>query len=196
MPTRIRPGPWFCAVALIFSAGCNLISEQRADETVSDSERPAGSVFASLGPEDETRIYYQFIDERGRVRFVERLKDVPERWRATAGFVEMSTPPPLTPADARATVARRTQGGREKRAGAPEVILYSADWCGYCKKAQKYLDRRGVPYDLRDVDVASVKKELRSKTGRTGIPVMDVDGRILQGYRASSYDKFLDTAGL
>jgi glutaredoxin len=108
----------------------------------------------------------------------------------------MSTPPPLTPADARATVARRTQSGREKRGAAPEVILYYADWCGYCKKAQKHLDRRGVPYDLRDVDVASVKKELRSKTGRTGIPVMDVDGRILQGYRASSYDKFLDTAGL
>jgi thiol-disulfide isomerase/thioredoxin len=117
------------------------LSEGTVAEMVASLQRPDGSDFESLGPDEGTRIYYQFIDERNRVRFVERLEDVPERWRVNAGFVEMSSPPPLTPADARATVARRMESTRKQRdAGTPRVLLYYADWCGYCRKAKAHLD--------------------------------------------------------
>jgi glutaredoxin len=194
---QFRHGLWLCAATLLFALGCNPISEEQVGETAPALERPGGSDLVSLGPDEGTRIYYQFIDEGGRVRFVERLEDVPERWRANAGFVEMSSPPPLTPADARATIARRMESTRKQGAAAPpKVLLYYANWCGYCRKAKAHLDRRGVPYEIRNVDVYAVKKELRAKTGRTGIPVLDIDGRILQGYRAASLDAMLDTAGL
>ena len=43
-------------------------------------ERAGGT---SLGPEHVSkRLFYQFVDGKGRVRFVERLADVPEQWRA------------------------------------------------------------------------------------------------------------------
>jgi glutaredoxin len=196
MRMRLRHGIWFFASTLIFSLGCNWISGVTVDEKAPAPERSAGSGVASLGPDKESRIYYQFVDERGRVRFVERLQDVPERLRANAGFVEMSSPPPLTPADARATMTGRMKNTRETQAARPEVLLYYADWCGYCRKAKAHLNRRGVPYRIRDIDVSSVKKELVAKTGRSGVPVMDIDGRILQGYRGASYDDFLDEAGL
>jgi glutaredoxin len=197
MLTQFRHGLWLCVVTLTFALGCNPASEEKVGEMAPALERPGGSDFVSLGPDEGTRIYYQFVDERGRVRFVERLEDVPERWRANAGIVEMSSPPPLTPADARATIARRMESPRKQRAAAaPKVLLYYADWCGYCRKAKAHLDRRGVSYEIRNVDVSSVKKELVAKTGRSGIPVLDIGGRILQGYRAESLDDMLDTAGL
>ena len=160
------------------------------------AERPADSELTSLEGGDESRIYYQFIDARGRVAFVERLEDVPESWRDRVGFVEMDSPPPLSPGDARRSreakygaVAAATGG-----AGTPHVILYFAEWCGYCHKAKRHLEKRGIPYELRDVDVPAAKQELIAKTGQKSIPVIEVDGRIMKGYSAGGLDRLLDAA--
>jgi glutaredoxin len=163
--------------------------------TSSDAAPPAED--GSRGPESATRLYYQFVDAGGRVRFVERLDEVPEGWRARVGFVEMATPPPLTPGDARRARAQppgagRASGvGRALAAGPPTVLFYSADWCGWCRKAKAHMDGEGIRYELRDVDVPSVMSELVTKTGQKGIPAFDVDGRILTGFDPDGLERLL-----
>jgi glutaredoxin len=161
----------------------------------------------SIGPDSSMRIYYQFVDNRGRVQFVERLTDVPAEWRDRVGFVEMNQPPPLSPQEARRTwrvsadrtaeillaSARSTgfrgSGGRQD----VDVVLYSATWCGWCTKARAHLDREGIQYELRDVDNDAVGQELRDKTGRGGVPVLDFSGEILRGYSPAQYDRAIET---
>ena len=161
----------------------------------------------SIGPDASMRIYYQFVDNRGRVQFVERLSDVPAAWRDRVGFVEMNRPPPLTPLEARRTwqlspdrtaeillaSARSTglsgSGGRQD----VDVVLYSAVWCGWCTKARAHLDREGIRYEIRDVDIEAVSQELREKTGRGGVPVLDFSGEILRGYSPTQYDRAIET---
>lgn len=161
----------------------------------------------SIGPDGALRIYYQFVDDSGQVQFVERISDVPVAWREQVGYVEMSQPPPLTPLAARrswqvssvrtaqilAANAAATPAAGPRRSQREEVILYYATWCGYCKQAKSHLDAAGVEYDLRNVDNDSVKSELREKTGRTGIPVLDFSGEILRGYSSDQYDKAIRT---
>ncbi len=168
----------------------------KASEKAPRAERPPDSDLTSLESEDETRIYYQYIDARGRVAFVERLDDVPESWRDRVGFVEMDSPPPLSPGDARRSREARygAAAATVASSGAPEVILYFAEWCGYCHKAKRHLDRRGIAYQLRDVDVPAAKQELLAKTGQRSIPVIEVDGRIMKGYSADGLDRLLDAA--
>lgn len=171
----------------------------------SDSGPPAGSDLSSLGPDAETRIYYQYIDERGGVRFAERLEDVPESWRDKVGYLELDSPPPMSPADAKRMRDARSGGGASLAASGdaqgramdrfePKVLLYYADWCGYCKQAKRHLDRKGVEYSLRDVDNPHHKRELIEKTGQKGIPVIEVDGRIMKGYNARALDELLGSA--
>lgn len=157
----------------------------------------------SIGPGQSQRIYYQFVDDRGRVQFVERLSDVPEAWRDRVGYVEMSQPPPLTPLEARRTwklSAGRTQEillasarPSSHRMQNVDVVLYSATWCGYCTKARAHLDRDGVDYEIRDVDNDAVAAELREKTGRGGVPVLDFSGEILRGYSPEQYDRAIQS---
>jgi glutaredoxin len=175
---------------------------EAGEETAATAARPEG--WESLDDESAaSRLYYQFVDEQRRVRFVERIEDVPEKWRANVGFVKMAVAPPLSPGDAaraRAkqvasrpaptrTVATAPSAARAPRA--PSIVLYSAEWCGACKKAKRHLARRGVDYDERNVDYPEYAEELRRKTGRKSIPVLDVDGRVITGFNASSYDQLI-----
>ena len=177
------------------SAGSAPDSDFKDDEV---AKARAGGV--SLGPDHAKRLYYQFIDARGRVQFVERMIDVPAQWRDRVGFVEMDTPPPLSPAMAESTRDRRYAAVADKyrqpvsRGMPAQIILYSADWCGWCKKAKSHLDRQGINYQIRDIDVPRNLQELVSKTGQKGIPVLDVGGKVVTGFSPERYDQLIREA--
>jgi glutaredoxin len=156
----------------------------------------------SLGPESAKRLFYQYIDDNDAVHFVERLDLVPPAWRERVGFVEMDGPPPAS-RDAAQRMRERNNAGSAggivlasspSSARGPDVTLYWADWCGYCKKARADLKRRGTSYDLRDIDNPAALAELVDKTGQRGIPVLDVDGKILIGYDPEGMDRLLGPA--
>ena len=162
----------------------------------SGSERGADSAALgsmSLGPGAAKRIYYQFIDDQGSVRFVERLDQVPPDWRDRVGYVEMDGLPPSALGGASATGSTRAVAG-SRGARATGVLLYYADWCGYCRKTSAELDRRGVSYERRNIDNPATLAELVEKTGQRNIPVVDVDGKILIGYDPQGLDELLNPA--
>ncbi len=215
--TKTR-GTFAVALAMMIAvvSGCDQIDAEpvaNLAELVETADEPPATVdpdVESVGPDGAMRIYYQFVDSSGRVQFVERITDVPEAWRDQVGFVEMNQPPPLTPQAARRSwqvsstrtaqiLAENSAANSTHGASAPrkqqreEVILYYATWCGYCKQAKAHLDREGVEYDLRNVDNGAIKSELKEKTGRTGIPVLDFSGEILRGYSKGQYEKVIRT---
>ncbi len=166
-----------------------------------DSDR-ASLRIASLGPDSAKRLYYQFTDERGAVRFVEKLDQVPSAWRGRVGFVELDGPPPVSPDDARRMRGFSGAGAaggvlafaspRGSRTSA--VLLYYAQWCGYCRKTRADLDQRGVSYEMLDVENPAILAELVEKTGQRGVPVVDVSGKILIGYDPQGLDRLLTPA--
>ena len=173
------------------SGEMNFEARAGSESVAALAAKPAGSRIQSIESEHAARVYYQFIDQRGSVRFVERLDDVPAEWRDRVGFVEMDSPPPLSPID-----SQRTRGAHHAAASKARVVLYFADWCPYCARARKHLDRRGVAYDLRDVDIPSVAQELLAKAGSRSIPVIEIGGRVVRGYNAGRLDEMLEGAGL
>jgi glutaredoxin len=165
-----------------------------------DSRDPS---IASLDDTEAMQIYYQFVDERGRVRFVSTLAEVPADWRQRVGFVEMSSPPPGSPAEAKrlrdqrtahVTVPARSGAGAGALGSRVEITLYGADWCGACRMAKQYMDGKGIAYEERNVDEPRWAEEMRAKAGPGGIPVIEVEGQIMRGFSADRLDQLIAQA--
>jgi glutaredoxin len=80
-------------------------------------------------------------------------------------------------------------GGAPQAAAGKGVTLYSATWCGYCKQAKSWLAGHGVAYQDVDIDAPGGMSALaQASGGGTGVPVLVVDGKMMNGFSASAYD--------
>lgn len=73
-----------------------------------------------------------------------------------------------------------------------KVIIYSAEWCGFCHAAKQYLDKLGVAYEDKDVDHDhKAAEEAVSKSSQRAIPVIDIEGDIILGFDRPRIDASL-----
>jgi glutaredoxin 3 len=65
----------------------------------------------------------------------------------------------------------------------PLVEIYTQDWCGYCARAKRLLDEKGVDY--REIDAphgSAARAEARQRSGGgTTMPQIFIDGRHIGG---------------
>lgn len=77
----------------------------------------------------------------------------------------------------------------------PQVTIYSATWCAFCHAAKDYLDKKGVKYTDKDVDSSpAIAQEAMKVSGQTGIPVLDINGKIIIGFDRPRIDAALAAA--
>ncbi|MBI5036432.1 glutathione S-transferase N-terminal domain-containing protein [Candidatus Micrarchaeota archaeon] len=66
---------------------------------------------------------------------------------------------------------------------AKNVTVYSTPTCVYCTLVKQYLKDNGVQFKEIDVSVdQKAAEEMIEKSGQMGVPVIDVDGRIIVGF--------------
>lgn len=64
-----------------------------------------------------------------------------------------------------------------------KVIVYSSDYCPWCVKVKEFLVENKVKFEERNVQQnPAYGNELIEKTGQTGIPVIEIDGKIIIGF--------------
>ena len=82
---------------------------------------------------------------------------------------------------------------------AKKVIIYSTDWCAFCKQAEKFLDSKDVAWVDYDIEKdQQAHDELMDKIGGNlrGVPVIDVDGEIILGFDRTKLTAAIKNAGL
>ncbi len=62
--------------------------------------------------------------------------------------------------------------GTPKTGCSKSVYVYSAPWCGTCRRLLSYLDLNRIRYTLLDADTPRVKAEMRARFGTTAVPQM------------------------
>jgi len=65
---------------------------------------------------------------------------------------------------------------------AAKIVIYSTDWCGYCARARRLLDAKGVKYEEIDVDVVpGARQEMEQRAGRSTIPQIFINDQPVGG---------------
>ena len=80
-------------------------------------------------------------------------------------------------------------------ASKPKVIIYSTSTCPWCERAKEFFEEHKVQYAEKDVaDDEAAANEMIQKSGQMGVPVIDIDGKIIIGYDEPQLRKLLKIA--
>ena len=83
-------------------------------------------------------------------------------------------------------------------AGDASVVVYGASWCGACRQAEQWLEAQGIPFVEKDIERdAEARAEMQRKAQAagiptSGIPIIDVNGRMLTGFDPGAMRRALD----
>lgn len=221
------PFPAACLIALALTTAC---SKKSSDPVTATPEQTSGDPLEIVVRADREDLVFTWVDGTGAFHDVTRIDDVPEEARAQVLVRDLSrTPDELRTADflyiadlraADATgrypcgaVSRRLFDRRgvneaaanvvaeKAAAGEPTVTVYTASWCGVCRKAKAFLTRRGVPFLERDVEKdEGAEAELQARALAAGlrpqgVPVIDVAGELMMGFDARALEALLEKQG-
>lgn len=73
------------------------------------------------------------------------------------------------------------------------VIVFSTPSCTYCNSAKRYFREKNIRF--RDVDVSrdnAAARDMVRRSGQSGVPVIDIDGKIVIGFDRPKIDRMLE----
>jgi len=70
-----------------------------------------------------------------------------------------------------------------------KVVMYSATWCGVCKKAKAYFEANGVSYTDYDIENTSKGRTGYKRLKGKGVPIILVDQKRLDGFSRGKFEK-------
>lgn len=141
---------------------------------------------ALSGPTASTRSHaaiYTWTDESGRKHY----SDAPPKHRKSAELKIQ-----IRSLQGPATISRLPETAAMPRA---RVRIFSAVWCGYCKRAKAQLAQRAVPYEELDVEANADAAREFARLGGRGVPLILVGDQRMDGYDAGGLEAMLKRGG-
>ena len=73
-----------------------------------------------------------------------------------------------------------------------KVVLFSTSTCSHCRRAKKYLKEHRVPFkEINLENDAEAARDVRRKTGQSGVPALKIGGRWIVGFDRPAIEREL-----
>lgn len=74
-----------------------------------------------------------------------------------------------------------------------KVKIYTTPTCSYCKMAKEFFAKNNIAYEEANVaEDMKAREEMVKKSQQLGVPVIDIDGKILVGFNERELKKALN----
>ncbi len=75
---------------------------------------------------------------------------------------------------------------------AKKVVIYTTPTCAYCKATKEFFKENKIQYSEKNVaEDKDAAKEMIERSGQMGVPVIDVDGKLVIGFDRNALKKAL-----
>jgi len=116
---------------------------------------------------------YRWVDSDGQVHYSD----------SDPGNAENFTPP-------EANVAAPFSGGSDL----PTIRIYTAEWCGICKRAKQYMNTKGISFVEYDVEKDPHGRNEYRMLGGRGVPLITVGDEKMYGFSPQRFESLLEAA--
>lgn len=137
----------------------------------------AGSIYKSTGA-NGSRVYSDEPQANARNQQVIEFNEAP------------ATPLPDSVLQYRKGLEERIRKRQTEAPPNDSPLLFTATWCGYCRRAKTWLGQQGIAYREYDIDTETGMSMLIQIGGSNSVPLLTWQGRKLRGYSAGSYAQF------
>jgi len=135
----------------------------------------AQSLYKSVGPDGKV-VYSDRPPTQGRIEKTLKFENLPSS---------------VLPASVSSTVEQLRKQKTSSATTTPTggVVMYSATWCGYCKKAKAYLANKNITYQDVDIDTSDGMVAYAKAGGGKGVPLLIAGSQRVQGFSTDAYDE-------
>ncbi len=77
----------------------------------------------------------------------------------------------------------------------PQVIVYSASWCGVCARAKAFLKANAIPFSEYDVETSDKGQHDYARLGGRGVPIILVGEQRMDGFNPATLTAWLRQGG-
>lgn len=134
----------------------------------------AQDLYKSVGP-DGRIVYSDKPPAKGRIEKTMKFENLPSSALPASAFSYVEQ-------------LRKLRASSSANKPTKAVVLYSAAWCGYCKKAKAYLADKGITYQEIDIDTDGGMIAFAQVGGGNGVPLLLAGGQRVQGFSPDAYD--------
>lgn len=130
----------------------------------------AQSLYKSIGPDGKI-VYSDRPPTEGRLEKTLEFKNLPSNTLSPTQLEQL----------------KRQKSG-QKSVYSDQPVIYTTNWCGYCKKAKAYLSSKGISYKEFDIETDSGMVAYAQAGGTGGVPLLVHRGQRVRGFSAQAYD--------
>jgi glutaredoxin len=133
---------------------------------------------------------YKWVDADGNIHYTDTPPENQQQSLEITGRISSYDSPEIVPADSGGdAAAAASKTGTDKSAKSKRVVMYSAEWCGVCKRAKQYFTEKNIRFTEYDIDKNPKAKADFDKMGGRGVPVILVGNRRMNGFSAGGFEQ-------